>query len=398
MITQKLYLDQTKLIHFPATILRTFPHGSQHAIILDQTAFYPTSGGQMNDTGTINGIEVVDVIEQDGEILHLVQSPLEVGKAECQINWPRRFDFMQQHTGFHILARSFFNLFGTRTISSHLGEESSTIDVDLLQISDDQIQAVEDLAQQIIFEDRLVKAYWARPADVDKKKLRKELVEREDIRLVEIDGFDVDPCGGTHVAATGQVGLVKIIAWEKIRGYWRLEFLAGGRAIRDYQKKWRRLRQLSALLSTGEDDLANSVEKLQTEIRELIRKSKKIMEQNIVYEASELVTEAQKLGQKIMVRIFDDKELNEARFLARQIVKVANIGVLFGLRSEKAYIILAAPETWSHNFNVLVPQVAPIIDGRGGGRPTFVEIGGNNASALTEAMEMARAMMEKMIS
>lgn len=220
MITKRLYLDQSDLSVFSATIIRTFPHGSQHAVILDQTAFYPTSGGQMHDTGTINGIEVIDVIEQDDEILHLVNSPLQVGKAECQINWQRRFDFMQQHTGFHILARCFVNVTGARTLASHLGEQISTIDVDLKEIHEEQIKAVEDLAQRIIFEDRKVKAYWPHPAEVDKDRLRKELVAREEMRLVEIDGFDVDPCGGTHVRSTGQVGLVKIIRWDKIRGYW----------------------------------------------------------------------------------------------------------------------------------------------------------------------------------
>lgn len=145
----------------------------------------------MHDTGTINGIEVVDVIEQDGEILHLVKSPPELGTAECKINWQRRFDFMQQHTGFHILARSFLIVTGARTLSSHLGEQISTIDVDLQEINEEQIKAVEDLAQQIIFEDRKVRAYWTKLADADQESLRKELAEREEMRLVEIENFDV---------------------------------------------------------------------------------------------------------------------------------------------------------------------------------------------------------------
>ncbi len=397
MNVNHLYLDQPYLTEFTATIIRSFPHGFHHAVILDQTAFYPTSGGQMHDTGTINGIEVVDVIEQDGEILHLVKSPLEVGQAECRINWQRRFDFMQQHTGFHLLARSFLIVTGARTLSSHLGEQISTIDVDLQEIGQEQIQAVENLAQQIIFEDRKVKAYWVKPDEVDKDRLRKELTERDDIRLVEIEDFDVDPCGGTHVSSTGQVGLVKIMGAEKIRGYWRLEFLAGWRAMRDYQKKWKTFKELSAALSTGEDDFMASVEKLQTEARELIRKNKKLSEQTIAFEARELVAELKSQGKRILVRIFDDRELAEIRFLAKHIVQIADVGVLLGLRTEKAHLIFAAPDKWPYNFKALVSQVAPMIDGRGGGRPNFIEIGGDKPSALAEALELAREIVQKII-
>lgn len=393
----RIYLKDPYLKNFPATILRTFPHGSHHAVVLDQTAFYPTSGGQMHDTGTINGVEVVDVIEQDDEILHLVKLPLEAGKAECQINWQRRFDFMQQHTGFHILARSFLIVTGARTLSSHLGEQISTIDVDLKEINEEQIKAVEDLAQQIIFEDRKVKAYWTKPAEVDKDRLRKELVEREEMRLVEIEGFDVDPCGGTHVSSTGQVGLVKIIRWDKIRGYLRFEFYAGSRAVRDYQKKWGIGLRLSNLLSTGEDDFVGSVQKLQSASRELLRRIKQLTEQVIDFEAKEIASLATAQGKKVMVQLFEGRELAELRFLAKQITESSDVAVVFGMNDEKAHVICAAPEKWSCNLNALVPQVASVIDGKGGGRSNFVEIGGNNRSALSEGLSLAGNIIENLI-
>lgn len=397
MPTHHLYLNQPNITEFPATILRAFPHGSHHAVILDQTAFYPTSGGQMHDTGTINGIEVVDVIEQDDEILHLVKSPLEVGRAECQINWQRRFDFMQQHTGFHILARSFLIVTGAQTLSSHLGEQISTIDVDLKAINEEQIRAVEDLVQQIIFEDRKVKANWSKPADVDKDRLRKELAEREEMRLVEIEGFDIDPCGGTHVSSTGQVGLVKMIRWEKIRGYLRFEFYAGERAIQDYQKKWHINSMLSNLLSTGEDEFVIAVEKLQTETRELLRKNKKLTEQNIIFEAQELVQQAQQQGNKVITILFEDRELNDVRYLAKQVIQFGDVWTLFGLNDEKAHLIFARSDGYDYNLNDLVKQVAHLIEGRGGGRPNFVEIGGPKKSSLEEALNSARVIVEKSV-
>ncbi len=397
MSTHKIYLEQPYLSQFLAAIVRIFPHELYHAVVLDQTAFYPTSGGQMHDTGTINSIEVVDVIERDDEILHLVKTPLEVGRGDCKINWQRRFDFMQQHTGFHILARSFLMVTGARTFSSHLGEQISTIDVDLQEINEEQIEAVEDLTQQIIFEDRTVKAYWTKPADVDKNRLRKELTEREEIRLVEIEGFDADPCGGTHVSSTGQVGLVKIIRWEKIRGYLRFEFYVGWRAVRDYQKKWEVNLRLSNLLSTGENDFVGSVEKLQVETKELIRNNKKLAEQNISFEAQALVQEARQKGKKIVTLLFDNRDLNEIRYLAKRITESSDIWVLFGLNDDKAHLIFARPTKYDYNLNDLVKQVAHLIEGRGGGRPDFVEIGGSKKSVLEEALNSARIIIEHML-
>ena len=396
MESLQLYLDQPYLINFTANIIRTLPRESHHAVILDQTAFYPTSGGQMHDTGTINGIKVIDVIEENEEILHIVETPIKMGPAECQIDWQRRFDFMQQHTGFHILARSFLKVTGARTLSSHLGEEISTIDVDLNEIKEEQIREVEDLAHQIIFEDRKVTAYWTKPADVDKNLLRKELTDRDEIRLVEIEDFDLDPCGGTHVSSTGQLGLVKIIRWEKIRGYLRFEFYAGSRAIRDYQSKWRISSRLSNLLSTGEDDFIAAIGKLQTETKELLRKNRKLSEQNIGYEAKQLVQEAEQQGKKIITILFENRELSDVRHLAKKVVEFGDVWVLFGMNDDKAHLIFARSDKYDYNLNELVKQVAHLIEGRGGGRPNFVEIGGSRKSSLDEALQSARVIVENL--
>jgi len=397
MKTQRLYLNQPYLNEFEANILRSFSHEPFYAVVLDQTAFYPTSGGQMHDTGTINGINVIDVIEQNDEILHIVESFIQIGIVTCQINWQRRFDFMQQHTGFHILAQSFLRIMGAETLSSHLGEQISTIDVNLQQVDEQKITAVEELAQQIIFEDRKIKAYFSDPEKIDEKRIRKLPPDKEKVRLVDIEDFDLDPCGGTHVSSTGQVGLVKIIRREKIRGYLRFEFYAGWRAIQDYQKKCAINSQLADVLSTGEEEFGTSIEKLQTESRELIRKNKKLTEQNIIYEAQEHVREAEKEGQKIITRLFENRELNEIRYLAKQIIKSGDIWALFGLKGEKAHLIFARPERSDYNLNELVKQVAHLIEGRGGGRPNFVEIGGPKKSSIDEALQCARVIIENSV-
>ncbi len=394
MKTQRLYLDQSNLIEFEANIIRSFSYKANYAVILDQTAFYPTSGGQMHDTGTINGIEVTDVIEDDGEIVHLLASSITTGPSRCSINWPRRFDFMQQHTGFHIIAQSFLRVTAAETLSSHLGENISTIDVNLQALNEQQIREVEELAHQVIFEDRRVKAYFIDPKKIDEKRIRKMPFNKDNIRLVEIEDFDLDPCGGTHVSSTGQVGLIKINRWEKIRGYLRCEFYAGWRAIRDYQKKWAIGLQLSNLLSTGEEDFVTSIKKIQNENRFLIKKKKILTEQNIAYEAQELVREAHNHGKKVITKLFENRDLNEVRNLAKQITQLGDVWVLFGLNGEKAHLIFACPEGIDYNLNELVDQVAHLIEGRGGGRPNFVEIGGPQKSSIDEALQSARVIVE----
>jgi len=397
MKTLKLYLHDPYLTEFDAQVIRTFPYEQKTGVVLDRTAFYPTSGGQMHDTGAINSIDVKEVIEEDDEIIHLLVAPLNVNAVRGTINWPRRFDFMQQHTGFHILAQSFLQVTGAETLSSHLGNEFSTIDVALDTIKFTQIAEVEDLANLIIFENRQVKAHFADPAKIDPGKIRKMPPELAQVRLVDIDNFDLDPCGGTHVRATGEVGLVKIIRWEKIRGYLRFEFYAGGRAIKDYQKKWQLSATLSNKFSASEDDLVTSVDKLQNEMKQLYKQNRKLTQKNIAYEAQELVRNAEHAGEKVITILFEDRELSDVRELAKQLTQIGDTWALLGLKGEKAHIIFAHSGKSDYNLNELVKQVAHLIDGRGGGRPNFVEIGGSKISALDEALQSARVIVENRI-
>lgn len=397
MNTIKLYLDDSYLTQFEAEVVRAFLHEGKTGIVLDRTAFYPTSGGQMHDTGTINNAEVKEVVEQNGEIVHFIEAPLPVKRVRGTINWPRRFDFMQQHTGFHILAQSFLQVTGVETLSSHLGNEISTIDVDLTEINIEQIAEVEDLANLIIFENRKVTAYFADSEKIDSGKIRKAPPELAQVRLVDIDTFDLDPCGGTHVRATGEIGLVKIIRWEKIRGYLRFEFYAGGRAIKDYQNKWQLSTSLVNKFSVAEDDLHTTIEKMQYEMKQLHKQNRKLTQQNIAYEAQELVMNAEQAGQNVITLLFEDRDLSDIRELAKQITQLSDTWALFGLKSEKAHIIFAHSEKSKYNLNDLVKQVAHLIDGRGGGRPNFVEIGGSKISALEEALQSARVIVENTV-
>lgn len=397
MKTTKLYINDPYLTEFNANVLRTFAQNHSTGVVLDRTAFYPTSGGQMHDTGAINGMDVREVIEQGDEIVHILDSPIAGKKIRGKINWPRRFDFMQQHTGFHILAQSFLQVTGAETLSSHLGNEISTIDVDLESIELPQIAEIEDLANLIIFENRQVNTYFADPEKINSKKIRKAPPEISQVRLVDIDNFDLDPCGGTHVRSTSEVGLVKIIRWEKIRGYLRFEFFAGGRAVRDYQQKWQINTHLCNILSLAENDVLPAIEKMQKEMRQLHKQNRKLTLQNLGYEATELVRTAEQKGQNVITILFEDRSLSDIRELARKITAFADVWALFGLRGEKAHMIFAHSGKHAYNLNELVNQVAHLIDGRGGGRPNFVEIGGSNVSALEDALQSAKVVVENTV-
>ncbi len=376
MTTEKLYLEDARLREFEAKIVKTMYYENDFAVVLDKTAFYPTSGGQMHDTGTINGVRVLNVIENDSGVLHILSEPIFEKNAKCQINWDRRFDFMQQHTAFHILAQSFLRINGKNTLSSHLGEEISTIDIETSQISDQEIEQAENLANQICYENRVVRQFFVEENDLGKFDLRAKPTKGEKIRLVEIENFDIDPCAGTHVSATGEVGIIKILSQEKIRGNVRLSFVAGKRALENYRKKWKILKQLSANLTEAEEKLNERIAKLLTEQKELLKTKKKYFEILLEKEAADLIQEIRRSESQVLRKIFQNRELTDIRNLARKIIQNETAVLVFGLMSERSHLIVARSQGIEIDLRQKAPQISEILNCKGGGRPDFVEFGG----------------------
>ena len=397
MYTERLYLEQPYLIEFEARIIDSIDHADSFAIVLDRSAFYPTSGGQMFDTGFINGIKVKNVVEEKNKILHFPETKINKTLVNCQIDWSRRFDFMQQHTAFHILAQSFLQVLKAETQSSHLGEEFSTIDVNINTIDTKQVNKIEQLANQICFENRIVKQYFVSPDEIEKIKLRALPTKGDKIRIVEIENFDIDPCGGTHVNSTGQVGMIKIVAWEKLRGNLRFEFFAGTRALLDYQKKWLISKDIVNLVTESEDKLVFSVEKLLSEVKKLSKQNALLNKHNIDYEVRSIIDETNRKNQKVLVQIFENRDPKYIRYLANQLIQKSDLWVLFGFKNEKAHLIFAHPECHDYNLNELLNQVAHLIEGKGGGRFNFVEAGGKFTKGIEEALEFARVIVEKSV-
>ena len=267
-MTHRLYYTDPMLRTFDATVVACDARDGRFHVVLDRTAFYPTSGGQPFDTGRLGAAQIGDVVDRaDGEIAHVASAPLAIGgRISGEIDWPRRVDHMQQHTGQHMLSAAFDRLFGVRTVSFHLGQDGSTIDL-AREVTPAEIGDAEALASRVVWEDRDVTVRFATAEDAARLPLRKEPVRSGELRLVDVSDFDLSACGGTHVPRTGMVGVVAVSGWERFKGGSRVSFVCGRRALRNHG----RLRDLAAasarLLSAAEADVPAGLERLQEELR-----------------------------------------------------------------------------------------------------------------------------------
>jgi alanyl-tRNA synthetase len=228
-MTKRLYFDEPYRTEFEATVIRSVEWQGKPGLTLDQTCFYPASGGQGCDKGFLNDVPVVDVLEHEGEILHLTADRIEAQRVSGRISWNRRFNFMQQHSGQHVLSQSVLQVLHADTLSSHLGEETSTIEIAKGDLANEEVWAAEEFANKIVFENRTIKSYFVSTDQLEKIPLRKIPSQKEQLRIVEIESLDVSACGGTHCRRTGEIGLIKVGRWERIRKNVRLHFLCGNK-------------------------------------------------------------------------------------------------------------------------------------------------------------------------
>lgn len=385
--TKRLYFDDPYKTHFEAVIVEKRSYEGKPAVILDQTLFYPESGGQPCDKGVINGITVINVIEDEGKILHVLEKDIDEEKVKGTIDWETRFDHMQQHSGQHVLSQVFHRFLKGKTMSFHLGEEISTVEIDIRKISEEEIESVEKQANDIVFENREIQCTFVPDTRIHEIPLRKPPVKTGELRIVEIQDFDHTACGGTHPRRTGDIGLIKILKWERIRDNLRFEFVCGNRALKDYRMRTSVLRDVTNRFSSGETDLMDVVEKLFQDYKAQKKRNRQLQESLSVYEAKEIVEQAEG---RVIKKIFQDKSVEEARLLALNIIKTSEHIVLFGLRlAERVHLVLACPENIGLDMRELVSVISPIIGGKGGGRPSLVEISGSLPDRLLDAMDAA---------
>ena len=393
--TKRLYLEDPYRVEFEARVVEKGLREQKPALILDQTCFYPESGGQPYDQGWIDGKRVIKVFEEGERIIHVLDKDIDAESISGKIDWQRRFGHMQQHTGQHILSQSFIELFGAKTFSFHLGESVSTLEIGLRKASDEEVERVEKRANEIVFEDREVKIHFLSEDEVGRLPLRKPPPKKKRIRVVEVSDFDYTACGGTHVGRTGEVGLVKILRWERIRDNVRFEFLCGNRVLQDYSAKNRILRELANRYTVHESEVLSVVEKLSSDLKSQKQTSRKLQQKIAQYEAQEIIKKAEK---SIISQTFTDRTHEEVRNLALNIIHGGDFIVLLGLKGkERGHLILARSEGFDIDMRELIPLVSPLIKGKGGGNPSLVELVAEDKEKVAVALGKARTFIEKKI-
>lgn len=407
-MTKRLYYDDAYLTRFEARVIEQTPYEDRFAVVLDQTAFYPTSGGQPFDQGVLDDVKVVDVLvdENEDRVLHVLEAPLSSTSAAVHgvIDWERRFDHMQQHTGQHILSQAFVEIAEAETVSFHLGTDSATIDLaGPRRPSPADMERVELLANKIVWEDQPVMARVVSPEKLAALPLRKPPAVTGDVRVIQVADFDWSACGGTHVARTGEIGLCKIVKWENRGAETRVEFRCGLRALNDYTQKNSVVNQLAAGFNVGHWELDQAVARQTAEVKELRSRLRAAERALVGYEAQKLrVTAAEVAGVRLVVhRLTSDDPLN-MRELARQLVSEPGVVALLGSGDQKAQLCFARSDDIDIDMVPLVRSTAEILGSRGGGgQPDFAQGGGpltddQQLDAVLEwTAEKVRAQLER---
>ncbi|MEJ2721751.1 MAG: alanyl-tRNA editing protein [bacterium] len=373
MGTEKLYLQSPYTATFKAMLIAHHRDANgRSAAVLDQTYFYPESGGQPADSGTLGGFRVLDVQEDEsGTVYHVVDGNPEPGEVECVVDWARRFDHMQQHTGQHILSRAFIEEGDLETVSFHLGDESCTIDLEGGPLDEDIARAAEKRANEVIWENLDVRVIRGSPEEIDTQSLRKSPPDGvTEVRLVEIDGFDVNACCGTHVRRTGELGMIKILRFEKAKGANRVYFEVGKRAYDDFVLKHGILRRLAGSFTTALENVEDNVEKLRLESRRLKKDSQRYAKELAANDAERLYGHARPAGGfVVVVEVIAGKSEEYLRLLASSLKTRENAVSL--LATEDGLVLCNAPPGAGIDFSGSVIERAKSLGGTGGGKSGF---------------------------
>lgn len=393
---EKLYQDDSYIRDFKADILDVITGDGRILLVLNRTAFYPEGGGQPSDMGRIGECIISYVFEKDDIIYHVSdRMPESIKDVDCSIDWPRRLDHMQQHCGQHILSSAFDKLLGGATVGFHLGDEYVTVDISLDSLLPQDADRVEKLANQIVYENRTVKYHYPDQDELPKFTLRKAPSVTENIRIVEVQGFDLSPCGGTHPSHTGEIGIIKIRRWEKYKSSIRVEFICGMRALDDYMWKNRYINEISNILSSSDKDVLESVKRYSDELNSSRKDIKQLKDALLTYEASELYNGADEIkGIKIVKKLFSGRDFKELTNLGGKLSQKTKCISLLGLKSDNAQMIFTRSDDIDIKINELFKETLPLINGKGGGSPRLAQGGGTDVSNLESALDSAYIILK----
>jgi alanyl-tRNA synthetase len=403
-MTERLYYQDSFLYDFEAEV-REVQDTPKPALILDRTAFYPASGGQVFDTGLISTeseqIKITEVADaEDGRVIHYLEAfPKEIkpgSKVRGQIDAKRRRDHMQQHTGQHVLSAAFVRLYNMHTVSFHMADEYCSIDLDTPTLSKEQVEAAERLANEIILENRAVAIRFVTREEAGKLGLRKlPPAERDELRLIDIQEFDLSACGGTHVNQTGQIGCILLRKIEKVRQGWRVEFVAGQRAVATARRDFSTLTDAAALFSGHIYEVPEHVKKSLNEIKSLRKQREQSLEELAEAQASVLLAETrEENGRRTVIRTFADREMNFLKLLAQKLTRLGtNVVALLGTTSPQPSLVFAQSAGQPNDVGALMKETVAKFGGRGGGSKDMAQAGLRTADSVQAALTAAAALL-----
>jgi len=393
-MTDKLYYADSYLREFDAQLVDTASHDGKTALVLDRTAFYPTSGGQPFDVGTFGDVRVLDVIDgEDGRVLHVVDRAPSATTLHGVIDWTRRFDHMQQHTGQHVLSAAFDRLFKVRTESFHMGADYSTIDL-AREVSAGEIARAEDEANRIVWEDRPIHVRFATAEEAQSLGLRKESKRDGTLRLIDVEGFDLSACGGTHVSRTGAIGIIAVSATEKVRGGSRVTFLSGGRALAGFRALRDSVAGSVRILSVLPADLPAAIERVQAETRDLRKQVKDFQGKVAVQEADTLLSSSEEIGGgRAVLASLAGWDAGGLKTIASHLAQTPGLVVILVSDTPPLALVVARAAGMKADAGQLLRQLVERHGGKGGGRPEFAQGGGLTSSAR-DVLQSARTLLK----
>jgi alanyl-tRNA synthetase len=373
-MTDRIYYTEPSCRSFEATITRLGEHDGRPAVVLNRTAFYPTSGGQPFDTGRLGSVSVIETVDDGDEILHVVSEPVSAGVAvKGEIDWPRRFDHMQQHTGQHVLSAAFDRLIENRTIGFHMGAETSTIDL-LREATAAEIERAVDEANRVVSENREVSVRFVSADEAARLPLRKEPVREGTLRLIEISEFDLSACGGTHVSRTGAIGMIAVTSAERFRGGSRLTFVCGARALHSFRTLRDAVAGAVRVLSVLPHELAGAIERTQVEAKESRKTVSRLQGMLAGHEAARLLSEASSGdGVRVVTKRVAGWDASGLKAIATALAAHSNVAAVLVSSGEPIAVVVARSQDVALDASKALRALLVRFGGRGGGRPDLAQ-------------------------
>ena len=391
--TEKLFYKDQYIKEFEGKVLEVTERDGKFHVFLDKTAFFPGGGGQASDLGTLDGKEVIDVIEEGDKIAHILNEKIEEGKVvKGIIDWNRRHDRMQQHLAQHVLSGCFFSMFNANTAGIHLGHDVSTVDI-IGNIREDMIKKAEKRANEVIKENHKVNFIMTDREKAQAMGLRRDLATDDNsIRVVQIEDLDINACCGVHPSNTLELQMIKIKGWVPHKGNTRIEFLAGDRAVSYALDRDNILSEICKKLNTADNEAINRINNLNNDYAEVLEEKKKLKNELSKYEVQNLINSAEKSNDFIIIsKIYENEDMKYLNKLATSLTEENNRVVLFAVKGkDKANLLFAVSKNLKEkNMGALVKETLALIDGKGGGSPLIAQGGGKNVENLEKAMEYA---------